>query len=183
MKHLLEYESYSPVNEFEVKGGVPVYNEPEFVKNPKMKPAMMIKTPEIISVVDDFIKKQENGDIESIAVVADIPTQGKRVPTYVADELAAERKRMAARKAAIYGSRIERADRPEDEDYTDEINIFVDSEFVVKGVINKLGKDYVIGIPASHKKKAEASKDAEEYYSTYIEPNQIFEIYFTPKNK
>jgi hypothetical protein len=167
MKHLLEFESYSPVNEFEVKGGIPVYNEPEFVKNPRMKPAMIVKTPELISVVDKFVQDQENGEISLVTVVADIPTQGKRVPAYVVDELAAERKRMAARKAAIYGSRTERADRPEDEEYTDDINIFVDSEFIVQGIVNKLGKDYVIGIP--------------DYYTTYIEPNQIIEVYFTPK--
>ena len=183
MKHLLEFESYSPVNEFEVKGGIPVYNEPEFVKNPRMKPAMIVKTPEIISVVDKFVQDQENGEISVVTVVADIPTQGKRVPAYVVDELAAERKRMAARKAAIYGSRTERADRPEEEEYTDDINIFVDSEFIVQGVVNKLGKDYIIGIPASHKRKAEASKEAMDYYTTYIEPNQVIEVYFTPQDK
>lgn len=182
MKHLLEFESYSPVNEFEIKAGIPVYNEPEFVKNPGMKPAMVIKVPEIISVIDKFIDDQENGKIETITVMADIPSQGKRTPVYVADEVAKERKRMAARKNAIYGSRIERADRPEDEEYTDEINIFVDSEFIVKGIINKTGVDYVMCIPVSHKKKAESSKEMEEYYMTYIEPKQIFEIYFTPKN-
>jgi hypothetical protein len=148
-----------------------------------MEPAMIIKKPEIISVVDKFIKDQENGKIQSVNVVADIPTQGKRVPQYVVDELAEERKRMAKRKADIYGSRSERADRPEDEDYTDDINIFVDSEFMVQGVVNKLGKDFIIGIPASHKRKVEASKEAMEYYTTYIEPDQVIEVYFTPTNK
>ena len=183
MKHLLEFESYSPTNEAEIKGGIPVYNETEFTKNPRMEPAMIIKKPEIISVVDKFIKDQESGKIESVNVVADIPTQGKRVPPYVIDELAAERKRMAKRKADIYGSRTERSDRPEDEDYTDDINIFVDSEFLVQGVVNKLGKDFIIGIPASHKRKVEASKEAMDYYTTYIEPDQIIEVYFTPSNK
>jgi hypothetical protein len=183
MKHLLEFESYSPTNEAEIKGGIPVYNETEFVKNPRMEPAMIIKKPEIISVVDKFIKDQESGKIQSINVVADIPTQGKRVPQYVIDELAEERKRMAKRKADIYGSRSERSDRPEEEDYTDDINIFVDSEFMVQGVVNKLGKDFIIGIPASHKRKVEASKEAMEYYTTYIEPDQIIEVYFTPKEK
>jgi hypothetical protein len=183
MKHLLEFESYSPTNEAEIKGGIPVYNETEFVKNPRMEPAMIIKKPEIISVVDKFIKDQESGKIQSINVVADIPTQGKRVPQYVIDELAEERKRMAKRKADIYGSRSERSDRPEGEDYSDDINIFVDSEFMVQGVVNKLGKDFIIGIPASHKRKVEASKEAMEYYTTYIEPDQIIEVYFTPKEK
>jgi hypothetical protein len=183
MKHLLEFESYSPTNEAEIKGGIPVYNETEFVKNPRMDPAMIIKKPEIISVVDKFIKDQESGKIQSINVVADIPTQGKRVPQYVIDELAEERKRMAKRKADIYGSRSERSDRPEGEDYSDDINIFVDSEFMVQGVVNKLGKDFIIGIPASHKRKVEASKEAMEYYTTYIEPDQIIEVYFTPKEK
>ena len=87
---------------------------------------------------------------------------------------------MAKRKYALYGSRIERADRPEEEEYTDAINIFVDSEFIVKGVINKLGKDYVIAIPDSKRRKAEASKSEMEYYTVYIDPKNVDEVFFTP---
>ena len=53
----------------------------------------------------------------------------------------------------------------------------------MQGVVNKLGKDFIIGIPASHKRKVEASKEAMDYYTTYIEPDQIIEVYFTPSNK
>ena len=144
------------------------------------KPAMMVKSTELVSTLTRLLEDQENGDLERIIVIAEIPTQGKNAPQYVRDDVAAERDRMAKRKYALYGSRIERADRPEDEEYTDAINIFVDSEFIVKGVINKLGKDYIIAIPDSKKKKAEASASAMEYYTVYIEPKQVDEVFFVP---
>lgn len=180
MKHLLEFDSYSPMEEAEVKGGVPVYNEDEFNKNSNAKPAMVIKVPEITSVVNKFIEDQEKGEIEKIVVLAEIPSQGKNAPKYVLDDAAAERERQLQRKTAMYGSRTERSDRPDDDEQTDAINIFVDSEFIVKGVINKLGKDYILAIPESKKKKAESSKEMLDYYTVEIEPKQIFEIFFTP---
>lgn len=181
MKHILEFDSYSPMEEAEIKGGVPVYNEDEYNKNTSARPAMLIKVPEIISVVNKFIDDQESGDIEKITVLAEIPSQGKNAPKYVLDDAAAERERQLQRKRLMYGSRSERDDRPEDDEQTDAINIFVDSEFIVKGVINKLGKDYILGIPESKKKKAESSKEMMDYYTVEIEPRQIFEIFFTPK--
>ena len=181
MKHLLEFDSYSPMDEAEVKAGVPVYNEDEFNKNTSAKPAMVVKVPEIISVLNKFIADQESGEIEKIVVLAEIPSQGKNAPKYVLDDAAAERERQIQRKTAIYGSRTERSDTPEDDEQTDAINIFVDSEFIVKGVINKLGKDYILGIPGSKKKKAESSKEMMDYYTVEIEPRQVFEIFFSPK--
>jgi aminoglycoside phosphotransferase family enzyme len=181
MKHLLEFDSYSPMEEAEIKGGVPVYNEDEFNKNTNAKPAMVIKVPEIISVVNKFITDQEKGEIEKIVVLAEIPSQGKNAPKYVLDDAAAERERQIQRKTAMYGSRTERSDRPDDDEQTDAINIFVDSEFIVKGVINKLGKDYILAIPESKKKKAESSKEMLDYYTVEIEPRQVFEIFFSPK--
>ena len=181
MRHILEFNSYSPVEEAEIKGGVPVYNETEYKKNTSARPAMLIKVPEIVSVVNKFIVDQESGGIKKITVMADIPSQGKNAPKYILDDAAAERERQLQRKRIMYGSRSERADRPLDDEQTDAINIFVDAEFIVKGVINKLGKDYILGIPESKKRKAESSKEMMDYYTIQIEPKQIFEIFFTPK--
>lgn len=181
MKHILEFDSYSPIEEAEVKAGVPVYNDEEFSRNTSARPAMIIKVPEIKSVINKFIEDQEKKKIEKIVVLAEIPSQGKNAPKYVLDDAAAERERQIQRKTAMYGSRTERSDRPEDDEQTDAINIFVDSEFIVKGVINKLGKDYILAIPESKKKKAESSKEMMDYYTVEIEPRQIFEIFFTPK--
>lgn len=182
MIHLLEFEAFSGfyLNENDIRGGIPIYNEDVFMQSNNTKPAMMVKSTELISTLTRLLEDQENGDLERIIVIAEIPTQGKNAPQYVRDDVAAERDRMAKRKYALYGSRIERADRPEEEEYTDAINIFVDSEFIVKGVINKLGKDYIIAIPDSKKKKAEASASAMEYYTVYIEPKQVDEVFFTP---
>ncbi len=182
MIHLLEFESFSNflVKENEVKGGIPIYNETVFMQSNNTKPAMMVKAPELVSTITRLLEDQERGDIEKIIVIAEIPTQGKNAPQYVRDDVQIERDRMAKRKYALYGSRVERADRPEEEEYTDAINIFVDSEFIVKGVINKLGKDYIIAIPDSKKRKAEASKSEMEYYTVYLEPKQVDEVFFTP---
>lgn len=176
MKHLLEYESYeSPVNE----GAIPVYNEDEFVKNTKSKPDMEIKWTQIPAVVEGLLNKVESGEIKAVTVVADVPTQGKNAPEYVRDLMTKERERMAKRQQALYGSRIERADRPEEEEYRDEINVFVDSEYTIEGVVREVGKDYLIGIPASFVGKVQREPSLKEYYTVKIAPQQVIEIYFT----
>ena len=123
MKHLLEYESYeNPVNE----GAIPVYDEDKFVKDTKTKPEMEIKWTQIPAVVEGLLTKVESGDLEKVTVLADVPTQGKNAPAYVRDLMTQERDRMAKRQQALHGSRVERADRPEEEEFRDEINVFVD---------------------------------------------------------
>ncbi len=132
MKHLLEYESYeNQVNE----GAIPVYDEAEFIKDTKSKPEMEIKWTQIPAVIEGFLSKIESGELASVNVIADLPTQGKNAPEYVRELMTKERTRMAQRQQAIHGSRMERADRPEDEEDTDEINVFVDSEYAIEGVV------------------------------------------------
>lgn len=176
MKHLLEYESYeNPVNE----GAIPVYDEAEFVKDTKSKPEMEIKWTQIPAVIEGFLAKVEAGELASVNVIADIPTQGKNAPEYVRDLMTKERSRMAQRQQAIHGSRTERADRPEDEEYRDEINVFVDSEYAIEGVVREVGKDYLIGIPSSFVNKVKREPSLKEYYTVKISPDQVMEIYFT----
>jgi hypothetical protein len=176
MKHLLEYESYeNQVNE----GAIPVYDEGEFVKNTKSKPEMEIKWTQIPAVVEGLLSKVEAGELTSITVLADLPTQGKNAPAYVRELMTKERERMAKRQQAIHGSRIERADRPEDEEYRDEINVFVDSEYTVEGVVREVGKDYLIAVPASFVNKVKREPSLKDYYTVKISPDQIIEIYFT----
>ena len=175
MKHLLEYESYeNPVNE----GAIPVYDEAEFVKNTKSKPEMEIKWTQIPAVVEGLLSKVEAGELTSVTAIADLPTQGKNAPAYVRDLMTKERERMAQRQQAIHGSRIERADRPEDEEYRDEINVFVDSEYTIEGVVREVGKDYLIGVPASFVNKVKREPSLKDYYTVKISPEQIIEIYF-----
>lgn len=175
MKHLLEYESYeNPVNE----GAIPVYDEAEFVKNTKSKPEMEIKWTQIPATVEGLLNKVESGELSSVTVIADLPTQGKNAPAYVRDLMAKERERMAQRQQALHGSRIERADRPEEEEYRDEINVFVDSEYTIEGVVREVGKDYLIGVPASFVNKVKREPSLKDYYTVKISPDQVIEIYF-----
>jgi hypothetical protein len=94
------------------------------------------------------------------------------------DDAAEERERQIQRKRIMYGSRTERDDRPDDDEQTDAINIFVDSEFIVVGA----DETHILAIPESKKKKAESSKQMMEYYTVRLEPKQIFEIFFVPKS-
>jgi hypothetical protein len=175
MKHLLEYESYeNPVNE----GAIPVYDEAEFVKNTKSKPEMEIKWTQIPATVEGLLNKVETGELSSVTVIADLPTQGKNAPEYVRDLMTKERERMAQRQQALHGSRIERADRPEEEEYRDEINVFVDSEYTIEGVVREVGKDYLIGVPASFVNKVKREPSLKDYYTVKILPDQVIEIYF-----
>ena len=176
MKHLLEYESYeNQVNE----GAIPVYNEDEFIKNTKSAPDMEIKWTQIPSVIEGLLAKVDSGEFKKVAVIADLPTQGKNTPPYVRDLMTKERERMAQRQQAINGSRSERADRPEEEEYRDEINVFVDSEYTVEGVIKEGVNDYIIAIPDSFVSKVRREPSLREYYTVKIDPSQIMEIYYT----
>ena len=174
MKHLLEYESYSPINE----GAIPVYDEDKFVKDTKAKPEMEIKYTQIPAVIEGLLAKVEAGELVNVSVIADVPTQGKNAPTYVRDLMDKERERMAKRQQALYGSRIERSDRPED-DYRDEINVFVDSEYVIEGVVREVGQDYLIGIPNSFVNTVKREPSKKDYYTVKISPAQVIEVYFT----
>ena len=174
MKHLLEYESYSPLNE----GAIPVYDEDKFVKDTKAKPEMEIKYTQIPAVVEGLLSKIESGELSRVAVIADVPTQGKNAPQYVRDLMDKERERMSKRQQALYGSRIERSDRPED-DYRDEINVFVDSEYIIEGVVREVGNDYLIGIPNSFVNAVKREPSKKDYYTVKISPDQVIEIYFT----
>ena len=176
MKHLLEYESYeNQINE----GAISVYDEDEFAKDTRSKPEMEIRFTQIPAVVEGLLDKVKSGEYSSVTVIADLPTQGKNAPEYVRELMTKERERMAQRQQAMYGSRMERADRPEDEEYRDEINVFVDSEYAIEGVVREIGKDYLIGIPASFVNKVKREPSLKEYYTVKISPEQVIEIYFT----
>jgi hypothetical protein len=178
MKHLLMYESFSPSNLLE-EGSIPVYDEDQAAKDPMALPEMSVKTTQIVETVENLLERKADGEIQNVIVLADIPTQGKNAPQYIRDEMELERQRLAKRKRAIHGSRIERADRPEDEDYTDEINIFVDSEFIVEGVEKNDPIGLVLAIPRSFIRKIEMDKSLKEKYTIKLSPRQIFEISYT----
>jgi hypothetical protein len=186
MKHLLEYESYENQPKLE-EGAIPVYNETQFIKNVHAKPEMEINPKQIPATIEGLLSKVESGEIERVAVIADIPTQGRNAPQYIRDLMAKERARLGKKytldpSLAPEGSRLEKR-RSESGDYTEftgEINVFVDSEFVIQSVVRELGSDYLIGIPVSYVIKVENNPTLKEYYSVKILPQYVEEVHFVP---
>jgi hypothetical protein len=187
MRHLLEYESYENVEKVN-ESSIPVYNEETFIKNVHAKPEMEIAPKQVCAVIEGLLDKVEAGEIERISVIADVPTQGKNAPQYVRDLMAKERMRLgkrytAAPDTAPEGSRIEKRRTETGETYdefTGEINVFVDSEFVIQSVVREAGRDYVIGIPVSYVRKVESNPSLKEYYTVNLLPQNIEEVHFIP---
>jgi hypothetical protein len=175
MKHLLEFESYeSSLNEAKV----PVYNEAHY-RGHDSKPEMSVPTEDLTEIINIFLGSQASGEIEMVVVETILPSQGKNAPEYIKREAERERERMAKRKYAIYGSRTERDDRPED-DYTDAINIFTDVEFVVTGVGQKDGAECVFAIPRSFYIKTKRQPELASDYTICILPEQIEQVTYVP---
>lgn len=187
MKHLFEYEFYAPEPKLN-EGSIPVYNETSFIKNVHVKPDMDISDKQIPAVIEGLLDKVERGEIEKVAVIADIPTQGKNAPQYVRDIMAKERARLGKKYTlepglTPEGGRLERRKTETGDTYsefTGEINVFIDSEYVIQSVVRELGKDYLIGIPISYVYKIENNPSLKEYYSVKILPQYIEEVHYTP---
>lgn len=187
MQHLLEYESYEPKETLK-EGNIPVYDEQKFIKNVHVKPEMDINANQVCAAVEGLLNRVEEGELEKVSVIADIPSQGKNAPQYVRDLMAQERKRLGVKytrnpEEFPEGGRIEKR-RMEGGDsfdeYTGEINVFVDSEFVIQSVVREAGKDYLTGIPVSYAFKVKNNPSLKEYYTTRILPQYVEEIHYTP---
>jgi len=187
MQHLLEYESYEP-KEFLKEGSIPVYDEQKFIKNVHVKPEMDINPNQVCATIEGILNRVEEGEIEKVAVIADIPTQGKNAPQYIRDLMAQERRRLGVKytrnpEEFPEGGRIEKRRMEGGEtfdEFTGEINLFVDSEYVIQSVVREAGKDYLIGIPVSYVLKVKNNPSLQEYYSTRILPQYVEEIHYTP---
>lgn len=187
MRHLLEYESYENVGGVN-ESSIPVYNEDIFIKDVHAKPDMEITPKQVTSVIENLLSKVDGGEIEKISVIAEVPTQGKNAPQYIRDLMAKERMRLAkkyklAPDTAPDGARIEKRKTETGDsydEYTGEINVFVDSEYVVQGVIREPGKDFIVGVPVSYARKVEHNPSLKQYYTVNILPQNVEEVHFTP---
>jgi hypothetical protein len=187
MKHLFEYESYYSEPKLN-EGAIPVYNETLFIKNVQVKPDMEISDKQIPAVIEGLLDKVERGEIEKVAVIANIPTQGKSAPQYIRDVMAKERARLGKKytlepKLMPEGGRLEKRRTETGEtypEYTAEINVFIDSEYVIQSVLREVGRDYLIGIPISYVYKVENNTSLKEYYSVKISPQYVEEVHYTP---
>lgn len=178
MRNLLEFESFDPLYEASL---IPVYNSKEFERNPSIKPESSHRANEIVSGIQNLIDRMEMGEVATISVIADIPSQGKRTPKYAKDIIDMEKRRIAERMAKERGKEITNPEELEFDRYGNKRDIFLDSEFVVDGVVQRPGsKDHIIGIPISFYKKAMENDEARKYYSVEIYPDQIEEVYYNP---
>ena len=178
MRNLLEFESFDALYEASL---IPVYNSVEFEKNPATKPESSHRANEIVSGIQSLIDRMEMGEISNISVIADIPSQGKRTPQYAKDIIDSEKRRIAQRMAKERGKEITNPEELEFDRYGNKRDIFLDSEFIVDGVVQRPGnKDHIIGIPASLYKKAMENEASRKYYSVEIYPDQIEEVYYKP---
>lgn len=178
MENLLEFEAFDPLYEASL---IPVYNSVDFERNPSGRPESSHRANEVVPVIEDLIGRMEIGDVSKITVIADIPSQGKRAPQYARDVIEMEKRRIAQRMAKERGKEITNPEELEFDRYGNKRDIFLDSEFVVDGVIQKPGSsDCVIGIPMSFYSKAIKDEASRKYYSVEIHPDQIEEIYYRP---
>ena len=176
MIHILEFESYGGLNEAKT---IPVYNENDYMRSPSADPEMSVPQEDIVEIIGVLLGSQKHGKIKNLVVDATLPKQGKNSPEYLKSVISDERERMAKRKYFIHGSRIEKDDRPED-DYTDAINIFVDTEFLVISVGENEGKECVFAIPRSLYGKAQRDPSLSQSYTICLFPEQIEEVSYTP---
>jgi len=128
------------------EGAIPIYRGTSF------QPERNIKGTSIMSELKAALEQIKMGQISEVSVVAGIPTQGKRAPEYLKDVFAA---------AGV--------NSPEDmyDARGQERNIFVDSEFIVKGLNPEKGT--IIGTPYSLRRKG---------IEIEIDPMDVQEIFY-----
>jgi hypothetical protein len=177
---ILRFQEF--LNESVYNVGIPLYRGTSF------QPERTIKRNKFIGELQDFLTQIANGTLSEITVVAEIPTQGKNAPQYIRDVMAKERARLGKKytldpKLTPEGGRLEKRRTETGETYsefTGEINVFIDSEYVIQSVLREVGRDYLIGIPISYVYKVENNPSLKEYYSVKISPQYVEEVHFTP---
>lgn len=142
--------------------GVPVYRGTSF------KPEKYIKRGMLLPELQDLLGQVMSGSLKSLTVVAEIPTQGKNVPEYIKDiykEMGyfddTEDDMYDPETDTYTGKRYRREDDPE-------MNIFVDSEFLVKDI--DMTKGVIIGSPYSLRHKG---------IMVEIDPEKVDEIFIS----
>lgn len=141
-KEFINEEYNSQLNET----GIPIY------KGTILEPQDSIKRNKLLTELEILLDQLKNGDIKELTVLAEIPTQGKNAPQYLKDIYAEmgitgkeDNEDKYDEETDVYiGSRPDNLDEPKH-------NIFVDSEFIVKGV--DINRNVILGTPYSLKNK------------------------------
>lgn len=176
MENLLRFKDYNQsLNE---GAKVPVYNQIEFQRNMHAPPEDEISYSKVLAKIKDLLAQKEQGSIEEITVIADVPSQGKGAPEYVKEIIAKERERLARNYKATIGKKMDTKDDGSGEfdfdvdRFGEKRSIYFDSEFLVDGIETVGDKEYIIGIPYSLRGKEE--------FTAKIKPEAVEEIYFIP---
>lgn len=135
----------SDVNE----SGIPLFRGAVFT------PERTIKRNRLLQELQDLLGQVMDGSIEEVTVLAEVPTQGKNTPQYLKDiyaEMGVEKSGDTEDEDSMYDPETEvytgdRDKHPDDPS----MNIFVDSEFVVKEI--DMAKGIIIATPYSLKRK------------------------------
>lgn len=179
MKHITLFENFDFGSSINESGIIPVYNEVEFRKNMSASPEIELQYSKVIPKIKELLSQQESGIIQSINIIAEVPTQGKNAPSYVKDVIDRERERIIRNYKEDKGKTIDDETKMDDFDFDvdrfgNQRTVFFDSEFVVVGVEenpDKKGGGFIIGVPVSLQDKG---------YKVKIAPLNVDEIHYTP---
>ncbi len=190
MKYIKIYESFLDQSASNVdSGAIPVFDDMEFSRSGG-KPEEFISIKRVIKYVADLLERKEQGEFESVNVVAIMPYSGKRTPKWVRDMVYQERKKLVLKRLREAGSKVTNP-APSDierEPFKGELSI--DSEYEVVGIEGDMLVTYPISIyneifenempPVTDAMSGEGDKiDPKEYYRTLIHPENVEEIHYT----
>jgi hypothetical protein len=190
MKYIKIYESFLDQDASSVAGGsIPVFDDMEFSKSGG-KPEEFIPIKRVVRYVSDLLERKDQGEFESVNVVAMMPYSGKRTPKWVRDMIYQEKKKLVMRRLREAGSKVVNP-APSDierEPFRGELSI--DSEYEVVGIEGDMLVTYPISVyneifenempPVTDAMAEEGDKiDPKEYYRTLIHPENVEEIHYT----
>ena len=145
------------------ESGIPVFRGAVFT------PERTIKKNRLLQELQDLLGQVMDGSIDEVTVIAEVPTQGKNTPKYLKDiytEMGIDKgsddeESMYDPETEVYrGNRDKHPDEPS-------MNIFVDSEFLVKEI--DMVKGVIIAVPYSLKRKSNVVVE--------IDPDTVDEVF------
>jgi hypothetical protein len=164
MKHIKIFEEFSSDSINEGFDLVPVYDDMEFSKSGGL-PQEKIKVENMLAYVQDLLDSKEQGEFESVSVVANIPMQGKYLPGWAEEYKTKTKTHRLDRKKWEEGSELELAPSDiEREPLGDDFMLPSEYEIV------RVEGDSLVGYP-------KGERDAKSY-ETLILPRMVEEIHY-----
>lgn len=145
-------EFITAVNESSGKNYIDVFDEDK----PFGEPVDKVHKNDLMTELEELLLGKENGYVSRVTVFADVPEQGSRRPSYLADVLPSIKRQRTP----------DPIDRPAD-DEPDDVNVFVDVEFEVVSLDKENNK--IVAMPYSLRRKN---------ITTPLDPRDVLEISF-----